>query len=270
MLLVFSILTFLGICYIRKEFFSYCTFDDETGIEFSSGFSKAKKIPVSSLLSFMSTTTGTTINYKDVTDDTEKIKSITVPADFKNIKSLNEWLKSHTNNMLTEELTQSIEKFNESHSELSDEEKIKHLKKLHLIAKILKWCGAIIAVSFYIFSLLDRNFMKIGFIICAAYPVLLFLIMRFSNGEFRFDKKTTDIYPDILSPFCFCSVALFMQTITYSELVYSFLKQFLVSILVTQVMFFLYYICACSDEKKRKKNTHRCFSYYILLWIWIF
>ena len=247
---LFIVFTAISVFGIREAFFAYCSFDDENGIEFYSGFTKVKKIPVSSLQAFLTTQNGISIKYKTVINGTEKIKSFTVSTDFQNLQSLNEWLDSHTHNLYAEQITQSVKEFSESHSELSDDEKGKLLQKTHMIARILKWGGAIIAVLFIAIIFFDISFIRIGFIVCAVYPILLFLIMRFSNGEIRFDVKATDLYPSLLDPFCFCSAALCLLAAAYTDRIYSLSKQLCVSLFVALIMFALYYICASKSEKE--------------------
>ena len=232
-------------------------FDDENGIEFYSGFGKVKKIPISSLQSFLITQKGISISYKTLIGGIEKIKSFTVSIYFQNLQSLNEWLDSHTHNLYVEQVAQFIKEFAESHDELSDDEKSRLLQKTYMIARILKWGGAIISILFIACIFLGRSFMHIGFIVCAVYPILLFLIIRFSNGEIRFNVNNTDLYPNILAPFCFCSAVLCILAVAYIDQIYSFSKQLSVSVFVTLVMFFLYYICASEFEKKieEKRST---------------
>lgn len=173
------------------------------------------------------------------------------------MQSLNEWLDSHTHNLYAELIAQSIKEFAESHDELSDDEKSRLLQKTYMIARILKWGGAIISILFIACIFLGRSFMHIGFIVCAVYPILLFLIIRFSNGEIRFNVNNTDLYPSLLAPFCFCSAALCILAVAYIDQIYSFSKQFSVSVVVMLVMFFLYYICTSEFEKKieEKRST---------------
>lgn len=242
---------------ILEAFFAYCSFDDENGIEFYSGFGKVKKIPVSSLQSFLITQTGISILYKTLIRGIEKVKLFTVSIYFQNLQSLNEWLDSHTHNLYAELIAQSIKEFAESHDELSDDEKSRLLQKTYMIARILKWGGAIISILFIACIFLGRSFMHVGFIVCAVYPILLFLIIRFSNGEIRFNVNNTDLYPSLLAPFCFCSAALCILAAIYIDQIYGFSKQLSVSVFVTLVMFFLYYICASEFEKKieEKRST---------------
>ena len=252
--ILFGTFSVLG---ILEAFFAYCSFDDENGIEFYSGFGKVKKIPVSSLQSFLITQTGISILYKTLIRGIEKVKLFTVSIYFQNLQSLNEWLDSHTHNLYAELIAQSIKEFAESHDELSDDEKSRLLQKTYMIARILKWGGAIISILFIACIFLGRSFMHIGFIVCAVYPILWFLIIRFSNGEIRFNVNNTDLYPSLLAPFCFCSAALCILAVAYIDQIYSFSKQFSVSVVVMLVMFFLYYICTSEFEKKieEKRST---------------
>ncbi|MGI5172940.1 hypothetical protein H0R92_04975 [Treponema sp. OMZ 840] len=263
--ILFGVLSVFG---ILEAFFAYCSFDDEDGIEFYSGFSKAKKIPVSSLQSFSITQKGISISYKTLIGGIEKIKSFTVSIYFQNIQSLNKWLDYHTRNLYAEQITQSVKEFTEAHYELSDDEKGKLLQKIHIIARILKWSGAIISILFIASIFLGRNFMHIGFIVCAVYPIILLVIMRFSNGTIRFDEQNTDLYPSILSPFCFCSAALCFLAVAYTYQIYSLSKQLYVSVFIMLIMFFLYYICVSESEKKmEKKRFTRIVSVVSILFI---
>ena len=257
MFLLFILFGTLSVLGILETFFAYCSFDDENGIEFYSGFGKVKKIPISSLQSFLITQKGISISYKTLIGGMEKIKSFTVSIYFQNLQSLNEWLDSHTHNLYVEQVAQFIKEFAESHDELSDDEKSRLLQKTYMIARILKWIGAIISILFIACIFLGRSFMHIGFIACVVYPILLFLIIRFSNGEIRFNVNNTDLYPNILAPFCFCSAVLCILAVAYIDQIYSFSKQLSVSVFVTLVMFFLYYICASKFEKKieEKRST---------------
>ncbi|MGF7109261.1 hypothetical protein [Treponema pedis] len=249
--ILFGALSVFG---ILEAFFAYCSFDDENGIEFYSGFAKVKKIPVSSLQSFLITQKGISISYKTLIGGIEKIKSFTVSIYFQNLQSLNEWLDSHTHDLYAEQVAQSIKEFTESHYELSDDEKCILLQKTYMIARILKWVGAVISVLFIAGIFLGRTFMRIGFIVCAVYPILLLLIIRFLNGEIRFNVKDTDIYPSLISPFCFCSTALCLLAAVYPDRIYSLSKQLCISLFVTLIMSFLYYICASESEKKMEKK----------------
>ena len=126
-----------------------------------------------------------------------------------------------------------------------------------MIARILKWGGVLISILFIACIFLSRSFMHIGFIVCAAYPILLFLIIRLSNGGIRFNANNTDLYPSLLTPFCFCSVTLCILAVIYINQIYSFSKQVSVSVFVMLVMFCLYYICISESEKKieEKRST---------------
>ncbi|MBM7024100.1 hypothetical protein [Treponema sp. Marseille-Q4523] len=249
--IVFAAVSVFG---ISEALFSYCSFDDENGIEFYSGFTKVKKIPVSSLQGFLVTERGISISYKTVINDGEKIKSLTVSAYFQNLQLLNEWLDSHTYNLYVEQVTQSVKEFTDSHCELSDDEKSRLFQKIHMVARILKWGGTIISVLFIAAIFLGRSFLYIGFIVCAAYPILLLLIMRFSNGEIRLNVKDTDVYPSLLSPFYFCSGALCLLAVVFTAQIYSLSKQLCVSAFVMLVMSFLYYICANESGKKTEEK----------------
>ena len=263
--ILFGTLSVLG---ILETFFAYCSFDDENGIEFYSGFGKVKKIPISSLQSFLITQKGISISYKTLIGGIEKIKSFRVSIYFQNLQSLNEWLDSHTHNLYVEQVTQFIKEFAESHDELSDDEKSRLLQKTYMIARILKWGGAIISILFIACIFLGRSFMHIGFIVCAVYPILLFLIIRFSNGEIRFNVNNTDLYPNLLAPFCFSSAVLCILAVAYIDQIYSFSKQLSVSVFVTLVMFFLYYICASKFEKKiEEKRSTRIFTVASVLFL---
>lgn len=77
--ILFGTFSVLG---ILEAFFAYCSFDDENGIEFYSGFGKVKKIPVSSLQSFLITQTGISILYKTLIRGIEKVKLFTVSIYF--------------------------------------------------------------------------------------------------------------------------------------------------------------------------------------------
>jgi len=257
MFLLFILFGTLSVLGILETFFAYCSFDDENGIEFYSGFGKVKKIPISSLQSFLITQKGISISYKTLIGGIEKIKSFRVSIYFQNLQSLNEWLDSHTHNLYVEQVAQFIKEFAESHDELSDDEKSRLLQKTYMIARILKWGGAILSILFIACIFLGRSFMHIGFIVYAVYPILLFLIIRFSNGEIRFNVNNTDLYPNLLAPFCFCSAVLCILAVAYIDQIYSFSKQLSVSVFVTLVMFFLYYICASKFEKKieEKRST---------------
>ena len=61
MLPLFILSGTLSVFSVLEAFFAYCSFDDENGIEFYSGFAKVKKIPVSSLQSFLITQKGISI-----------------------------------------------------------------------------------------------------------------------------------------------------------------------------------------------------------------
>lgn len=257
MLPLFILSGTLSVFSVLEAFFAYCSFDDENGIEFYSGFAKVKKIPVSSLQSFLITQKGISISYKTLTGGIEKIKSFTVSIYFQNLQLLYEWLDSHAHNLYVEQVAQSIKEFTESHDELPDDEKNRLLQKTYMIARILKWGGVLISILFIACIFLGRSFMHIGFIVCAAYPILLFLIIRLSNGEIRFNANNTDLYPSLLTPFCFCSVTLCILAVIYINQIYSFSKQVSVSVFVMLVMFFLYYICISESEKKieEKRST---------------
>lgn len=264
----FALFVSLSIFGIREVFFAYCSFDDEKGIEFYSGFTKVKKIPVSSLTAFLVADNGISISYQKRINDEEKVKSFIVSKDFQNLQSLYEWLDSHVRNLNKEQLSQSIDEFNESHSELTDDEKGKLLHKTYLFAKILKWIGAIVAVFLVASLFVNRSLMRVAFIVCAIYPILLFLIMRFSNGEIRFNVKTSDLYPSLLSPFSFCSASLMFASVIYLDWIYSFSKQLCISALVALIMFFIYYACASKSEKQMEgKLSSRIISIISIIFL---
>lgn len=247
--LAFLILSILG---VLEAIFSYCTFDDENGIEYYCGFSKIKKIPISSLESFRLNDRGISISYKVFINSIEKTKTLTLSRYYKDLPLLHEWLDSHTTNLYIEEWEKSIEDFRKSHEEISDEEKVQVFERVNRVAKILKWLGALIAL-FFIGSVtwLDKTFQLIAFALCAAYPIVLLLIMHFSNGEIRCNVKDGEINPSILSPFLFCSGALSIIAYVYFDLVYDLKKQFLVAFLTTLTIFLLYYLCASEAEKMK-------------------
>lgn len=244
--LIFSTLSVLG---IREAFYAYCIFDDEAGIEFYSGYTKVKKIPVDMLDSFMPVNDGIVISYKLSKYDSPKMKKIKVSSYYKDIDLLNEWLDSHTRNIYKEQVIKSIEEFREAHSELKDKEKAKLYQKNQKIAKILKIIGIIIALLPVASIFLNVNWLKICFVVCAAYPVFLIVILRFFNGEIRFNEKTTDIQPGVFSPFMFCSASLMIIALVNMDMIYSFSKQFLAVALTALAMTILYFLCANEAEK---------------------
>ena len=247
----------LSVISIREAFCSYCSFDDEKGIELYSGIKKIKKLPVSSIDSFFVFDNGISISYKKVIKGEEKVKSFTVSNYFQNLQSLYEWLDSHARNFYKEQLTQSFEEFNEAHSELTNHEKNKFLQKAYFLAKILKWTGAIIAILLFASLFINKSFMKVSLIVCGIYPFFLFLIMRFSNGAIRFNTKKSDLYPSLLSPFCFCSAALLYSSTLFLDQIYSYFKQLCISGLIALIMFLFYYTSACKSEKQtgEKKSS---------------
>lgn len=251
---LFVIFISLSILSIREAFFAYCSFDNENGIELYSGIRKVKKIPVSSIDSFLIFDNGISISYRKLIKDEEKVKSLIVSNYFQNLQSLYEWLDFHARNLNMERFTQSFDEFNESHSELTNDEKNKLLQKTYLFAKILKWTGLIIAILLFASLFINRSFMKVSLIICGMYPIVLFLIMHFSNGEIRFNIKDSDLYPSLLSPFLFCSSALLLSSIIFFDQIYSFPKQFCISTLIAIIMFLFYYVCASKSERKMEEN----------------
>ena len=263
---LFVIFISLSILSIREAFFAYCSFDNENGIELYSGIRKVKKIPVSSIDSFLIFDNGISISYRKLIKDEEKVKSFIVSNYYQNLQSLYEWLDSHARNLNKEQLTQSFDEFNESHPELTNDEKNKLLKKTYLFAKILKWIGAIIAILLFSSLFINKSFMKVSLIICGLYPILLFLIIHFTNGEIRFNIKDSDLYPSLLSPFLFCSSALLLSSIIFFDQIYSFPKQFCISTLIAIIMFLFYYVCASKSERKMgDKNSSRILNIVSIL-----
>ena len=137
---------------------------------------------------------------------------------------------------------------------LFDDEKGKVLKNLYFIARILKWSGALIAVFFAASLFLSVKLIPFAFIICAGYPILLFLIMFFAKGEIRFNAKDTDLYPNIFSPFCYCSASLCIMSVSFVKYVYSFSKLFSTCTIIMVITFFLYFLCASKAEKNISKK----------------
>ncbi len=259
--LMFSTLSVLS---IREAFYAYCIFDDEAGIEFYSGYAKVKKIPVDMLDSFMPVNDGIVISYKLYNNNSPKVKEIKVSSYFKNIDLLYEWLDSHARNIYKEQVIKSIEEFREAHSELKDKEKAKLYQKNQKIAKILKIAGIIIALLPVASILLNVNWLKICFVVCAAYPVFLIILLRFFNGEIRFNEKTTDIHPSVFPPFLFCSASLMFIACVYIDMIYSFSKNFTLAALITLALLILYFFCANESEKnigeKKSVKVWNCIS----------
>ena len=96
---LFVIFISLSILSIREAFFAYCSFDNENGIELYSGIRKVKKIPVSSIDSFLIFDNGISISYRKLIKDEEKVKSFIVSNYYQNLQSLYEWLDSHARNL---------------------------------------------------------------------------------------------------------------------------------------------------------------------------
>ena len=269
--LFFSTLSVFG---VLEALFFYCSFDDEQGIEYYSGAFKVKKIPVSALESFLMHQNGVTIKYITQIKGIEKVKKINISNTVKDLNLLVEWLDAHTKNLNAEQIIESIDEFKDAHSELSDDEKGKLFEKLHRVAKILKWVGIGIAVLFIGSIFLGLEYFKIGLIVCGLYPVVLIILLRFFKGGIRLNEKTNDIYPSFMGPFMFCMVALLMASIAFLGDIYSYAKQCFVSIIITAVMYVLYYFCASDSEKniakKRSSKIGNVISILVLLFFYGF
>lgn len=249
MLPLFIFFTGISVICIREAFFSYCIFDDERGIEFYSGYSKIKKISVDSLKSFLPSSNGISISYTALKYNFPKIKTFIVSRYFKDLNLLYDWLDSHTRNIYAEEVTKSLEEFKNAHSELEDEEKGKLFIKNRKITKLLNIAGLIIAILPVACIFFNKDYLKIAFGLCAAYPVLIIILLRFFKGEIRFNVKNTEIYPSILYAFLWCSVSLMVLACAYMDMIVDLPKQFFVVAVTAFAMYLLYYFCASVSEK---------------------
>ena len=201
MLPLFIAFAVISVLSILQAFFGYCSFDDETGIEFSYGFARPIKVSLFALESFYTYTDGINISYKTQKGGMDCTKKIKVPIEFEHLQLLNEWLDLHAENQYAKEVTDSVREFSEAHSELSDEKKEALFKRIHLVAKILNWTGIVIAVMLFASTFAGKTYMRAALIVCAAYPLVMLLVMKFSKGAFRLNVKETDVNPSLYSAY---------------------------------------------------------------------
>ncbi len=249
MLPLFIAFAVISVLSILQAFFGYCSFDDETGIEFSYGFARPIKVSLFALESFYTYTDGINISYKTQKGGMDCTKKIKVPIEFEHLQLLNEWLDLHAENQYAKEVTGSVREFSEAHSELSDEKKEALFKRIHLVAKILNWTGIAIAVMLFASTFAGKTYMRAALIVCAAYPLVMLLVMKFSKGAFRLNVKETDVNPSLYSAFMWCSISLALIGISLLDQIYSIPRMIFTSALVTLLVMGLYWLCSCDAEK---------------------